>query len=41
MATITKVCVGEFLVGEGNEVAHIDLLMGPVAAPRNRRSATH
>ena len=29
MATITKVCVGESLVGEGNEVAHIDLLMGP------------
>lgn len=29
MATINKVCVGESLVGEGNEVAHIDLLMGP------------
>jgi 5,6,7,8-tetrahydromethanopterin hydro-lyase len=29
MAKITKVCVGESLVGEGNEVAHIDLLMGP------------
>jgi 5,6,7,8-tetrahydromethanopterin hydro-lyase len=29
MATITKVCVGESLVGEGNEVAHIDLIMGP------------
>jgi 5,6,7,8-tetrahydromethanopterin hydro-lyase len=26
---ITGVCVGESLVGDGNEVAHIDLLMGP------------
>jgi len=29
MAIINKVCVGESLVGEGNEVAHIDLIMGP------------
>jgi 5,6,7,8-tetrahydromethanopterin hydro-lyase len=29
MPKITKVCVGESLVGEGNEVAHIDLIMGP------------
>jgi 5,6,7,8-tetrahydromethanopterin hydro-lyase len=29
MAKITGVCVGESLVGEGNEVAHIDLLIGP------------
>ena len=29
MAKITGVCVGESLVGEGNEVAHIDLIMGP------------
>lgn len=29
MAKINKVMVGESLVGEGNEVAHIDLLMGP------------
>lgn len=29
MAKITNVCVGEALVGDGNEVAHIDLLMGP------------
>ncbi len=29
MAKIDKVCVGESLVGEGNEVAHIDLIMGP------------
>ena len=29
MATINKVMVGESLVGDGNEVAHIDLFMGP------------
>ncbi len=29
MAKITNVCVGESLVGDGNEVAHIDLLLGP------------
>ncbi len=29
MATINKVCVGESLVGDGNEVAHIDLILGP------------
>jgi 5,6,7,8-tetrahydromethanopterin hydro-lyase len=29
MAVITGLCVGESLVGEGNEVAHIDLLVGP------------
>ena len=29
MAKITKLCVGESLIGEGNEVAHIDLIMGP------------
>ncbi|HLN07594.1 MAG TPA: formaldehyde-activating enzyme [Xanthobacteraceae bacterium] len=29
MAKINKLCVGESLVGEGNEVAHIDLLIGP------------
>ena len=29
MAVITGLCVGESLVGEGNEVAHIDLLIGP------------
>jgi 5,6,7,8-tetrahydromethanopterin hydro-lyase len=29
MARINGVCVGESLVGEGNEVAHIDLIMGP------------
>lgn len=29
MAKIDRVMVGESLVGEGNEVAHIDLMMGP------------
>jgi 5,6,7,8-tetrahydromethanopterin hydro-lyase len=29
MAKINGLCVGESLVGDGNEVAHIDLLMGP------------
>jgi 5,6,7,8-tetrahydromethanopterin hydro-lyase len=29
MAKIDKVCVGESLVGDGNEVAHIDLIIGP------------
>lgn len=29
MAKITKLGIGESLVGEGNEVAHIDLIIGP------------
>lgn len=29
MAVVDRVLVGESLVGDGNEVAHIDLLMGP------------
>src|SRR5262245_49817951 len=29
MAKSNGLCVGESLVGEGNEVAHIDLIMGP------------
>jgi 5,6,7,8-tetrahydromethanopterin hydro-lyase len=29
MATINRVLVGESLVGDGNEVAHIDLIIGP------------
>jgi 5,6,7,8-tetrahydromethanopterin hydro-lyase len=29
MAKINGLCIGESLVGEGNEVAHIDLIMGP------------
>src|SRR3954466_15669756 len=33
MAKINGVCVGESLVGDGNEVAHIDLLIGPRGSP--------
>jgi 5,6,7,8-tetrahydromethanopterin hydro-lyase len=29
MAKISKTLVGESLIGDGNEVAHIDLIMGP------------
>src|SRR5438128_10841094 len=29
MAKIDRLCVGESLVGDGNEVAHVDLLIGP------------
>lgn len=29
MAQVDRVLVGESLVGEGNEVAHVDLIMGP------------
>lgn len=29
MAVIDRVLLGEALVGDGNEVAHIDLMMGP------------
>ena len=29
MAKIDRVLVGESLVGDGNEVAHVDLIMGP------------
>ena len=29
MNRVTNLCVGESLVGEGNEVAHIDLMIGP------------
>jgi len=33
MPNIAKVCIGEALVGEGNEVAHIDLIIGPRGSP--------
>jgi len=33
MAKITKVGVGEALCGDGNEVAHIDLIIGPRGSP--------
>ena len=29
MAKINKLLIGESLVGDGNEIAHIDLIMGP------------
>ena len=33
MAKIDRLLIGESLVGEGNEVAHIDLLIGPRGSP--------
>ena len=33
MAKINKMLVGESLVGDGNEVAHIDLIIGPRGSP--------
>jgi 5,6,7,8-tetrahydromethanopterin hydro-lyase len=33
MAKVTKTCVGESLIGDGNEVAHIDLIIGPRGTP--------
>jgi 5,6,7,8-tetrahydromethanopterin hydro-lyase len=33
MAKINKTLVGESLVGDGNEVAHIDLMIGPRGGP--------
>src|ERR1700745_3116302 len=33
MAKGNGLCVGESLVGDGNEVAHIDLIMGPRGSP--------
>ena len=33
MAKIDRMLVGESLVGDGNEVAHIDLIIGPRGSP--------
>jgi 5,6,7,8-tetrahydromethanopterin hydro-lyase len=33
MARIDRMLIGEALVGEGNEVAHIDLIIGPRGSP--------
>ena len=33
MAKIDRMMVGESLVGDGNEVAHIDLIIGPRGSP--------
>jgi 5,6,7,8-tetrahydromethanopterin hydro-lyase len=40
MAKITGLCVGESLVGEGNEVAHIDLIIGPRGSAAETAFAT-
>ncbi|MBI1869284.1 MAG: formaldehyde-activating enzyme [Methylocystis sp.] len=40
MALINKLMVGESLVGEGNEIAHIDLLMGPRGSAAETAFAT-
>ena len=41
MAKITKMLVGESLVGDGNEVAHIDLIIGPEEPRQKLRSQMH
>src|SRR3989337_4441934 len=33
MATNNKVMIGESLVGDGNEVAHLDFILGPRGSP--------
>ena len=40
MAKVTKLCVGESLVGDGNEVAHVDLLIGPRGSAAETAFAT-
>jgi len=40
MAKINKLMVGESLVGEGNEVAHIDLIIGPRGSAAETAFAT-
>ena len=40
MAKVTKLCVGESLVGDGNEIAHIDLLIGPRGSAAETAFAT-
>src|ERR1700760_1955073 len=40
MAKINGMCIGESLVGEGNEVAHIDLIMGPRGSAAEMAFAT-
>jgi 5,6,7,8-tetrahydromethanopterin hydro-lyase len=40
MAKIDRMLVGESLVGDGNEVAHIDLLIGPRGSPVETAFAT-
>jgi 5,6,7,8-tetrahydromethanopterin hydro-lyase len=40
MAKVNGMCVGESLVGEGNEVAHIDLIIGPRGSAAETAFAT-
>src|SRR5579862_4093082 len=40
MAKINKLLVGESLVGDGNEVAHIDLIIGPRGSAAETAFAT-
>src|ERR1700751_4415057 len=40
IAKVTKLCVGESLVGDGNEVAHVDLLIGPRGSAAETAFAT-
>jgi len=40
MAKINGLCIGESLVGDGNEVAHIDLIMGPRGSAAETAFAT-
>jgi 5,6,7,8-tetrahydromethanopterin hydro-lyase len=40
MAKINKLMVGESLIGEGNEVAHIDLIIGPRGSAAETAFAT-
>ena len=41
MAVIDKVLLGEALVGDGNEVAHIDLMMGPRGSAASSFRGSH
>ena len=40
MPKIDRMVVGEALVGDGNEVAHIDLIIGPRGSPAETAFAT-
>jgi len=40
MPKITELRVGESLVGDGNEVAHVDLIIGPRGSPAETAFAT-
>ena len=37
---INKMLVGESLVGDGNEIAHIDLIIGPAGSPAETAFST-